>query len=72
MGQAVRQGYIGYRCLDVLDLETAFDMSSQRPLILVQQGDGPDQRQILDVVSSGAGAVVKLGRKTILKQRRTL
>ena len=32
------------------------------PLVLVQEGDGPDQRQVLGVVPSGAGLVVEEGQ----------
>ena len=42
-----------------LDVGDGCRLRLDRPLVLVQQRDGADQRQVLHVVAAGAGAVVE-------------
>ncbi len=51
MRQAVRQGDIRWGGLDEGDLGSGVTDRPPWPLVLVQQGDGTDQRQILHVVT---------------------
>ena len=62
MRQLVRHGDIIERHFDVLDRLTAPGGSFYRALILMQQSDGVDQRQIFFVVTPRAGGFAGKGQ----------
>jgi hypothetical protein len=62
MGQAVGQGHIRRRGLDVGQLDPAVGGGQPRALVLVEQGDGADEGQVLEVVPSCPRAVVGEGQ----------
>lgn len=60
--EPVRDGDVAGRDLDELDRLPLVRHRAHGPLILVHQRDRADQRQILQVVAPGAGAVVEEGQ----------
>ena len=61
-GQPVGRGDVLQRHFQVLELRPAPGPLLHGPLVLVQQGDGLDQVQVLVVVPAGPGAVVQEGQ----------
>ena len=57
--QPVRDLDVGDGRLDVGDLDTGVHDGPAGPLVLMQQRDGTNQRQVFHVVTAGAGAAVR-------------